>query len=478
MRLLQNKFYSTLIVFVFCTGYLNGQPLKFTPSQLLSARFNSGSEESLPLYSPSDSTLYFVRTLYKNNTGGLLSGQDIWYAKKDNMGNWSEPLNDLQALNNKGNNAVVGISKEGNTLYLLNSYNTSDSREPGIALSFQRDNRWGKPSDFSVPSLSGIQGDFYGFYINPTETILLISMRGENSLGAEDIYISLKNTNTGEWSAPKHLGPEINSVGFEISPYLSSDTKTLYFASSGHPGFGNADIFMSTRLDNTWENWSEPVNLGSEINSPAFDAYFSINPDNQAFFVSNRDGSSTDIYQSQLIDENSPASFANGSTGEENLVLTEEERRLNEETMALIEETKKLLEEFNQAKSGKKPGNSSKLKTNNTIFARERILFDLNSSEVNDSTAGVLDSLKQTLAENTNLNVEIVGHADDLGNSDYNLKLSINRALSVKNYLIRNGVQEDRIITYGKGETEPAAKGNTDENRKQNRRVEINLLNM
>jgi OmpA-OmpF porin, OOP family len=450
---------------------VDAQEYHFTVPQPIGTEVNSDSEESLPLYSPSDSTLYFVRTLYRRNTGGMLAGQDIWYSKQLSDNEWSAPVNDLYALNNQGNNAVVGISKTGNTLYLLNSYKSSNSREAGLAFAFNRNQTWTDPADISVSELETKQGNFYGYYVNPAETILFISMQAENSLGQEDLYVSIKNPASGTWSTPTHLGPKINTQGYEISPFLSEDGKTLYFASSGHPGFGDADIFAATRLDAGWTNWSTPVNLGESINSPAFDAYFSIAPDQKVYFVSSRNQKSADIYTAQMLSGDALNSLALNKNG---FTLTEEERELNAETIALIEETKTLLEEFNRAKAGK-TGND--IQNTEALPAPHSIYFALNSAQIEtDSTA--LKEIVNELNIQKKLHVEIVGHADDLGNSDYNLKLSINRALSVKEYLLQQGISEERIITYGKGETAPAAPGNSEESRKLNRRVSIAFLRL
>jgi len=453
---------------------VDAQEYFFTDPQMLDATINSDSEESLPIYSPSDSTLYFVRTLYRENTGGLLAGQDIWYSKLLAEGVWSPPDNDLYALNNQGNNAVVGISHTGKTIYLLNSYQSSNSKDAGLAFSFNRGQNWVKPSDISIPNLETKQGFYYGFYVNPAETILLISMLSENSMGQEDLYVSLKNGESGTWSSPIHLGPKVNTQGFEISPFLSEDKKTLYFASSGHPGFGDADIFATTRLDDTWTNWTTPVNLGEKINSTAFDAYFSITPRQNVYFVSNRNNASSDIYTAvMLTEEEFNMAQKTLTLNEEGLSLTDEERALNAETIALIEETKALLEEFNLAKSGKTEG----ITQTETLPESEVVYFHLNSAEITTDSSNI-EKIVSVLKNNSNLHVEIVGHADDLGNSDYNLKLSINRALSLKNYLMEEGITEERIITYGKGETEPSAPGSSDESRKLNRRVEVSFLKL
>jgi hypothetical protein len=132
--------------------------------------------------------------------------------------------------------------------------------------------------------------------VSPDFDVMLFSMKAEDSRGEEDLYFSVKSS-TGQWSVPKNMGTTINTNGYEISPFLSADKKRLYFASNGHGGEGDTDIFYSERLNNSWETWSLPVNAGKVLNSKKFDAYFSIYGDSIAYFASNRDGKFADLYE-------------------------------------------------------------------------------------------------------------------------------------------------------------------------------------
>ena len=483
-----NKHYYTYFAFTFfllTAALLNStdlaaQKLYFKKSVPLSDTLNSNSEESLPFYSPQDSTLFFVRTLHPENTGGTLSGQDIWYSKKNADGNWTEPSNDLPNLNNEGNNAVVGLSESGNTIYLLNDYSEGKQQQPGLSLSFNRSNNWRLPNSIFIPGLSDKQGIFYSLYMLPTEDVVLISAQMDKSLGQEDLYVSTKDPLTNEWSKPIHLGPIVNTGGFEISPYLTADKQTLFFSSNGHPGYGNADIFVTTRMDTSWTRWTKPENLGDQINSVGFDAYFTANEDQEVFFVSNRRGTSADIFTSRIISEEERQQelaqrVQGGGRGAE-LLGSNSPTTLDAETQALIDETRALLEEFNTMRDGETPSTSSTTSNPSAEYASQRVLFALNASDIQSTYTSRLNEVISTLKENPQLKVEIVGHADDTGGKDYNLKLSIDRAVVVKQYLIRNGISERRIITYGKGSTQPLSANQSPEAQQRNRRVEINFI--
>ena len=126
-------------------------------------------------------------------------------------------------------------------------------------------------------------------------------MGGNESLGEEDLYVILKDSAGDGWKPPIHLGSTINTSGFEIAPFLSDDTKTIYFSSNSHKGLGDADIYSSQRLYNSWTVWTKPENLGENINSPQFDAYLTIAKDSTIYFASNREEGLSDIYQSKLV---------------------------------------------------------------------------------------------------------------------------------------------------------------------------------
>ena len=199
-------------------------------------------------------------------------------------------------MNNKLNNAVLGINKAGTTMYLLNAYEGKKDMEKGLARSTYADGKWSTPVKVDVPGLD-IDGDFYGFHVSEDEQVMIISYDGPNSLGLEDLYVSTKSGSS--WTTPVHMGNKLNTTGFEISPFLSETKDTLFFSSNGLGGQGDADIFYSVRQGD-WTSWSTPVNLGNKINSPKFDAYF-IHSGSQAYWSSNRDGALSDIWMVNIL---------------------------------------------------------------------------------------------------------------------------------------------------------------------------------
>src|SRR5258708_15205723 len=283
------------IALLFCWIPLAAQDLQFRSVRKLPVQINTDAEEVSPLASPDGKTLYFARVLYSRNTGGKFSGSDIWVSHYDPIkATWSMPTNTREVFNDRAHSAIVGMSNDGDAIYQLNS--AASKKIDGIFWSRRDNHSWTKPELIPIPYLD--TEEFLGLYVSPDLRVIVISMTNEESRGQDDLYVSLKNED-GEWSKPRNLGPTINTSGFEISPFLSSDKKRLYFASNGHTELGDADIFYSDRLDESWENLSAPVNLGAGVNSQKFDAYFTIR-DSLAFFCSNRDSRFADLYLASL----------------------------------------------------------------------------------------------------------------------------------------------------------------------------------
>lgn len=285
------SFWTTILISALCLSTGLAQPLldlkevKKAPSTL-----NSDREEGLPLYEPDEGRLYFVRSLYSANIGGESAGQDIWTSLRQGD-NWSEAVNSIGRLNNLFNNAVVGIADSGKTLYLNGTYSSKPEYQIGLTKSKFENGRWTRPTAVRIAGFNPKES-FYTFYVDEEQGIMLLSFTHHRK-SKEDLFVSFKK-GTG-WSKPQSLGGDINTEGSEFAPYLSEDGKVLYFSSNGHPGKGEVDIYYSRRRDESWKNWTKPINLGDEINSPKFDAYFSLKG-TEAFFASNRDGGFADLY--------------------------------------------------------------------------------------------------------------------------------------------------------------------------------------
>jgi outer membrane protein OmpA-like peptidoglycan-associated protein/LysM repeat protein len=457
---------------------INGQMGNFTDPVKFSIGINSEAEETSPIFSKDSTTLYFTRVFDINNKGGI-NDQDIWFSKKIN-GEFKNSEN-LKKLNNKLNNSVVGISKDGNSIYLLDTYKGKKNKIKGVVLSKLIDGKYSKPIHLDIP---GIKNDssFFGFHINEAENTIILSMKGDGSLGEEDLYVSTKNNE--QWSLPVHLGNVINTSGFEISPFLSKKMDTLFFSSNGLGGEGDADIFYSIRKDNSWTEWSKPINLGSKINSPKYDAFFSYSS-NQVYFVSNKEGDKSDIYSAKILPPapikedmfinlsdvygeidlllegpDSPYTIVwetgeltedrhNLSPGEYKAIITAKYGQtipvsftIGEPPIVVVEEVKKVNSEF------------STETFNLLIKYINSIYFDASKYDISRVASKELDKIVTIMNDNPTLEIELGAHTDCQSNDESNLVLSHNRAKATSEYIKTRITKPERINGKGYGESQ------------------------
>jgi hypothetical protein len=292
-----------LILFCFfIPAMASAQIWDFSAPEKLPANVNTDYEETSPLLAPDGRTLYFSRLLYPENEGGTFAGSDIWVSSADRQNTWTKAS--APRLNDKGNNAVIGLSSDGQSVYILRT--TGTDLPSGIFVTKKTGNSFSRPELIPIDGLD--PKGFLGFHVSPDYEVIFISMQADDSRGQEDLYVTTRNS-SGQWTKPKNLGSSINTNGFEISPFLSPDKKRLYFSSNGHKGLGDADIFYCDRLYNSWDTWSAPRNLGEKLNSKNFDAFFSIYGDTVAFFASNRGGRYSDIYKAKVFPGNEVLAF-------------------------------------------------------------------------------------------------------------------------------------------------------------------------
>lgn len=398
-------------MFLLLPGFVMGQTLVFKDVTKLSSAINSEYEEAQPLLSPDGTTLYFTRFLSPLNKGGEYSGTDVWTSRYDvTKMDWSKADNS-KIENTSGNNAVIGISPKGDMIYMQNTVATRDVY--GIYFSKKSGSTWTRPE--LIP-MKGIASEgFLGLYVSPDFDVIFISMKGSDSRGEEDLYVSLKN-GAGEWSEPKNLGATINTRGFEISPFLSADKTKLYFSSSGHPGQGDADIFVSERQYGSWEVWSVPKNLGPVINSNKFDAYFSIYGDSVCFFASNRGGKMSDIYRGK--------------------VTIDYGKKEQMKVDSLVNETKDLLQQLRTSTSG----------VTNVSDGKTLIQFDDNAARIQSASENVIEAFADYLTKNVGHKVFVEYDGRAMESTKSQQMLIQDRIRRLKQLFKSYGVAESRVV--------------------------------
>lgn len=266
----------------------------------LGTNINTEASEIMPVISADGKSLYFVRKNYKWNLG-TEQKDDVWLSTLQADKTWSKATGIGAPINNESHNQLIYLSPDGNTMIVGNHYNSEGKTTgKGISLTHRSDKGWAIPETIEVE-------DFYNdakehsFAVSSNRKAIIMSLKRKDTHGQKDLYVSFQISDK-KYAVPINLGSVINSPYEETTPFLAPDGKTLYFASEGHPGYGGADIFVSKRLDDTWTKWSEPQNMGPEINTPRWDAYYTIpaSGDIVYFVSSGHNAGKTDIFSIEL----------------------------------------------------------------------------------------------------------------------------------------------------------------------------------
>ncbi len=277
---------------------------KVLPPEKLSSNVNSRYAERLPIISPNGQTLYYARKWHPENIGTEMQ-DDIWISDRMSNNDWARSQNPGAPLNNATHNFVVAVSPDGQTLYLANDYRSN--KKDGVSVSKWRNGKWTDPKALKIVNHYN-RNKFVCYHVGVDGNVMLMTVERDDGLGDRDIYVSFRY-NDGDWSEPKNVGKTINTSGMEASVFLAADMKTIYFSSDGHRGYGGLDVFMSRRLDFTWQNWSEPVNLGPVINTPGNDLNYSIPASGEYAYFSSDIGSAdlmSNLYRIRLPEEVRP----------------------------------------------------------------------------------------------------------------------------------------------------------------------------
>jgi outer membrane protein OmpA-like peptidoglycan-associated protein len=468
---------------------------------------NTSDDELGPIISSDGRTIFFDRQNVATNTGGVNDDEDV-YSSRFEADQWSIAKNMGNMVNTPLADNLVAVSADNNTLMFAKSNE--------LFVKHRTENGW---SDFEKINITiSNQSQFFVASLSADNKAIVFSAKLHENLFHDnkrdecDLYVSTKDK-SNKWSAPVNLGKVINTPGNETSPYLSADTKTLYFATDGRPGLGYQDIFYSKRLDDTWTSWSVPVNLGPEVNTPGFDAYYTVpaSGDN-AYFVSQGRGGKGDIFRIRLHDEAKP----NPVTVVSGLVLSSKtklplsarihfenltsgvevgEARSDPKTGAYrivlpfgtlygirayltdyysVHENIELKESDNKYTEVKKDLFMVPLQIGETIKLNN-VFFEAGLPTLKSESFPELNRLMEILKDNPGIYIELAGHTDNKGDASTLLKLSEDRVSTVKAYLVSNGIDTNRITGKGYGATQPVASSDTEENSKANRRVEFKI---
>lgn len=273
-------------------------------AERLNTNVNSDYVEHSPIISPDGKKLYFSRQFHPDNVGGENDAEDIWVSELDEeTGEWLPARNVGPPLNTKGPNFISSISKVGDkeVLILGNRYGKKGRMYTGVSMSTKDGDTFTAPESIEIENEYNYSPNA-DFFLAPGGEAMIMSAERDDTYGGRDLYVSFKK-NDGTWTEPMNLGNDINSAGEDESPFMADDGRTLYFSSNGYTGYGGADIYVSFKLDDTWKRWSEPENLGPGINREGNDEYFSIPSTGQnLYFTRGEKGEDTDIFSFKVQD--------------------------------------------------------------------------------------------------------------------------------------------------------------------------------
>ncbi|MDP4288707.1 MAG: OmpA family protein [Bacteroidota bacterium] len=485
---------------------------------------NSPFDEVLPVISPDGKTLFVDRKNHPQNfrlSPGLIRSNDtnndnIWFSSADARGNW-QPLQNIGPLLNNGfGSFVASVTPDGNTLLIGGSFRSKGGRPGsehfGLWLTHRTKTGWEYPEEVIVRDFY-TNARFVEFSLSNDGRSIVLSLDRADSRGHKDLYVSFLQGD-GTWSAPKNLGSMVNSPADEATPFIAADGKTLYFASDGFAGYGGMDMFITRRLDDTWQHWTEPQNLGPQLNTPGWDAYYTVPASGEyAYFVSTENSyGAGDIFRVKLPEALKPQAVVlisgkvldaktgkpvsaaikyedlsagqeiggastNPSTGIYKITLPAGKNygyRAIAPGYIAVSENLDLREAHDYQELERDltlvPIQKGEIVRINNIF------FETGKAELRPESYPELDRLVQLLKDRPEMEIAIGGHTDTVGTPVANQQLSEARATSVEAYLIRKGIAARRLRAKGYGETQPIATNATDEGRRQNRRVEFTIV--
>jgi outer membrane protein OmpA-like peptidoglycan-associated protein/tetratricopeptide (TPR) repeat protein len=474
----------------------------FTPKNMGDG-INTAASEYFPSLPIDGSQMVFTRKLNYSN--------EDFYTSRRAGANWENATRLTGSINTPQNEGALNLSQDGQWIVFTGCERPGGYGSCDLYISYLTNNGWSEALNLggrintdqweSQPSLSPDKRDLY------------FASRRNGGYGGSDLYVAHLLPN-GRWSDPENLGPGINTAGDEQCPFIHADNQTLYFTSSGLPGYGDEDIFVVRKKEDG--NWGKPDNIGYPINTIDREGTLFISSDGKtAYFASDRSDTrgGLDIYNFEMRPDIRPSKtlWIRGKVFDKKTTVgipsTVELTDLSSKrTISRVQtdETGNYMitlpvgkdYAFNVNRKGylffsdnyslkdKSPDSTYEkniplqpIEVNAAVVLRN-IFFDFNKFELRNESAVELEKLLQLLQENPTVKLQVEGHTDNIGTAADNLKLSENRAKAVVKYLTGRGVAAARLSAKGYGATKPVADNKTEEGRAQNRRTEIKVIGL
>jgi outer membrane protein OmpA-like peptidoglycan-associated protein len=461
---------------------------------------NSIYAEYYPTVTVSDNILVFTRA-------GIHMREDFMESNMSKKGfSFAKPIaGDINIEPKKG---AITSSQDGEWILFAGQFSGQGFGNYDIYKSVYTPKGWSEPENLGA----NINTEFWESSpsLSPDNRVLFFSSNRPGGYGGKDLYISYR-TAEGKWLPARNMGPEINTKGDELAPFIHPDNQTLYYTSDGLTGYGGSDIYVLRKKGDG--DWGIPENIGYPINTIENEGSLAVSADGlTAYYASDRADSrgDLDLYQFEMRPDIRPfrTLYVKGFVTDKQSgkgLPSSVELFDNENNKALMKvQTDEKGEYFITLPTGrdytftvnrkgylfyseqyalsKKEADSTYQKNIalqavalHANFVFNNILFKNNSYELPSAALIELNKLLQVLNENPSIKLEISGHTDNVGNQEDNLLLSTNRAKAIVGYLNSNGVDTKRLSYKGYGASKPIADNSKEEGRSINRRTEFTI---
>ena len=482
------------------------EPLDFEPVKM-SERINQGPLQYFPVLTADESKIFFTR----RESPEPQFDEDIYVSEKDSTGKWSFPFPISRAINTQYNEGTCTISADGKILIFTSCMGRSNFGSCDLFVSYREGIDWSRPVNLGE-NINSSSWDSQPALSADGRRLYFVSER-PGGQGKRDIWMSEMN-GEGDWDPAVNLGPVINTKEDDVSPFIHVNGQTLYYASKGRLGFGGYDLFSSELADGSW---TEPKNLGYPVNTPEDQvslfvaangetAYYSLDswtdrgtptsmiyyfkmPEvitvtNKSYYVKGKieDAETREALKAsvELMDVNYnkliSRVYSDSIFGEYTMVLTEgSEYALYVEKPGYIFESRHFsLPQGTDYQPIQMDFYLKKIQSGATTVLNN-LFFDIDKYDLKPNSITELQKIINYLRNNPGLKIGILGHTDDTGTPEYNMRLSLKRAESVFQYLVEQGIDSARLTYQGFGQTEPAFPNDSEENRSKNRRIEFRI---
>ena len=504
-----SKIIITAVIFVLFSQLVNSQVINEPDSTKCKIRLpdiiNNYQPALVPAISLYGNKLYFDRKEHPDNVAGIRDQDDIWYSEKNENGAWQQPQRIPHPLNSPRSDVLFSISPDGRSAL---SYGTQFT-DSGFVMLEKTGKGWEFHHKLDIKNYYNKSDYFYG-YLSADGNKLFLSLQRDDGFGGHDLYIS-KKIDSATWGIPQNLGPDLNSEGTDAAPFLAFDGVTLYFSSDGIDEDGKMDLYMSRRLDDSWEKWSKPVNLGPSVNTMEDEKSIYLTALGDSAYVVSWDtlNRRRGIYKVCIPEEMRPEPYVivegtifvqkNGETklfdksAQVSLI-----NRDNEEITTYSDPetgTYIIIDNSNDGhitpfvtypgyECGRTCAVEEQFFEEPQFYAIESFLkkceelkvagvlsigyFETNSAELNENFKEQTSAELLEIDNKKGLKFIVSGYADERGTEEYNEKLSRRRAENAAEYLTSLGIGRENIEIRALGESKPVS-----DQLSENRRVVI-----